>query len=190
MNLSCVYCYTWGVFFKVYLCSDLHMKLIEHSEAYTKIDMHNLGMKIIAVWYSELKLNKKRCFFLCFLSGFQDFCSNFPSTYHQGVVQYDIKSHRKWFLTMLGKSIENLYWSEKWVSSGILSEVWVAYSKPSTLTRPGVMRGPEVPPPFRPSLQFENIFLVILDDRLKEKLLKPWKGALCSHFRVCLSVRP
>ena len=29
----------------------------------------------------------------------------------------------------------------------------------------------------------------ILDDRLKEKLLKPWKGALCSHFRVCLSVR-
>ena len=28
----------------------------------------------------------------------------------------------------------------------------------------------------------------ILDDRLKEKLLKPWKGALCSHYRVCLSV--
>ena len=28
----------------------------------------------------------------------------------------------------------------------------------------------------------------ILDDRLKEKLLKPWKGALCSHFRVCFSV--
>ena len=29
----------------------------------------------------------------------------------------------------------------------------------------------------------------ILDDRLKEKLLKPWKVALCFHFRVCLSVR-
>ena len=28
----------------------------------------------------------------------------------------------------------------------------------------------------------------ILDDRLNEKLLKPWKGALSSHFRV--SVRP
>ena len=28
----------------------------------------------------------------------------------------------------------------------------------------------------------------ILDDRLKEKLLKPWKSALCSHFRVCFSV--
>ena len=28
----------------------------------------------------------------------------------------------------------------------------------------------------------------ILDDRLKEKLLKPWKGAFCSHFRVCLCV--
>ena len=28
----------------------------------------------------------------------------------------------------------------------------------------------------------------ILDDRLKEKLLKPWKFALCSHFHVCLSV--
>ena len=28
----------------------------------------------------------------------------------------------------------------------------------------------------------------ILDDRLKEKLLKPWKGAHSSHFRVCLSV--
>ena len=27
----------------------------------------------------------------------------------------------------------------------------------------------------------------ILDDRLKEKLLKPWKGAHSSHFRVCLS---
>ena len=30
----------------------------------------------------------------------------------------------------------------------------------------------------------------ILDDRLKEKLLKPWKGALCFHFRVCPSVCP
>ena len=28
----------------------------------------------------------------------------------------------------------------------------------------------------------------ILDDRLKEKILKPWKGAHSSHFRVCLSV--
>ena len=28
----------------------------------------------------------------------------------------------------------------------------------------------------------------ILDDRFKEKLLKPWKGAHSSHFRVCLSV--
>ena len=32
----------------------------------------------------------------------------------------------------------------------------------------------------------------ILDDRLKEKLLKSWKGAHSSHLRVCvcLSVRP
>ena len=30
----------------------------------------------------------------------------------------------------------------------------------------------------------------IIDDRLKEKLLKPWKGAHSSHIRVCLSVRP
>ena len=30
----------------------------------------------------------------------------------------------------------------------------------------------------------------ILDDRLKEKLLNPWKGALSSQFRVCPSVRP
>ena len=29
----------------------------------------------------------------------------------------------------------------------------------------------------------------ILDDRLKEKLLKPWKSAHSSHFRVCPSVR-
>ena len=28
----------------------------------------------------------------------------------------------------------------------------------------------------------------ILDDRLKEKFLKPSKGVLCIHFRVCLSV--
>ena len=28
----------------------------------------------------------------------------------------------------------------------------------------------------------------ILNDRLKEKFLKPWKGVLCIHFRVCLSV--
>ena len=28
----------------------------------------------------------------------------------------------------------------------------------------------------------------ILDNRLKEKILKPWKGALSIHFRVCLSV--
>ena len=28
----------------------------------------------------------------------------------------------------------------------------------------------------------------ILDDRLKEKILKPWKGVLCIHFRVCLPV--
>ena len=28
----------------------------------------------------------------------------------------------------------------------------------------------------------------ILDDRLKEELLKPWKGAHSSHFRVCLSI--
>ena len=29
----------------------------------------------------------------------------------------------------------------------------------------------------------------ILDDRLKEKLMKPWKGAHSSHFRMCPSVR-
>ena len=29
----------------------------------------------------------------------------------------------------------------------------------------------------------------IFDDRLKEKSLKPWKGALCIHFRVCVSAR-
>ena len=29
----------------------------------------------------------------------------------------------------------------------------------------------------------------ILDDRLKEKLLKAWKGAHSSHFRVCLFLR-
>ena len=28
----------------------------------------------------------------------------------------------------------------------------------------------------------------ILDDRLKEKILKLWKGALSNHFRMCLSV--
>ena len=28
----------------------------------------------------------------------------------------------------------------------------------------------------------------ILDDRLKEKLMKPWKGAHSSHFPVCLCV--
>ena len=28
----------------------------------------------------------------------------------------------------------------------------------------------------------------IIDDRLKEKLLKPWKGAHSSHSRVCLCV--
>ena len=28
----------------------------------------------------------------------------------------------------------------------------------------------------------------ILDDRLKEKFLKPWKGVLCIHFRVCVCV--
>ena len=28
----------------------------------------------------------------------------------------------------------------------------------------------------------------ILDDGLKEKFLKPWKGVLCIHFRVCVSV--
>ena len=33
-----------------------------------------------------------------------------------------------------------------------------------------------------------NIVGPILDDRLKEKFLKPWKGVLCIHFRVCLSV--
>ena len=32
------------------------------------------------------------------------------------------------------------------------------------------------------------IFGPILDDRLKEKFLKPWKGVLCIHFRVCVSV--
>ena len=33
----------------------------------------------------------------------------------------------------------------------------------------------------------------LLDDRLKENLkqiLKPWKGVICFHFRVCPSVRP
>ena len=29
----------------------------------------------------------------------------------------------------------------------------------------------------------------IFDDKLKEKILKPWKGALSSHY-VCVSVRP
>ena len=28
----------------------------------------------------------------------------------------------------------------------------------------------------------------ILENRLKEKILKPWKFVLCIHFRVCLSV--
>ena len=38
-----------------------------------------------------------------------------------------------------------------------------------------------------------NIIGPILDDRLEEKILKPWKGALSSHsvcLSVCLSVRP
>ena len=38
----------------------------------------------------------------------------------------------------------------------------------------------------------ENIGILIVgpirDDRLKEKILKPWKGVLCINFRVCLSV--
>ena len=33
-----------------------------------------------------------------------------------------------------------------------------------------------------------TIFGPILDDRLKEKILKPWKGVHSSHF-VCVSVR-
>ena len=33
-----------------------------------------------------------------------------------------------------------------------------------------------------------SLFGSILDDRLKEKLLKPWKGAHSSHFRVCVCV--
>ena len=33
-----------------------------------------------------------------------------------------------------------------------------------------------------------TFFWPILDDRLKEKFMKPWKGVLCIHFRVCLSV--
>ena len=36
--------------------------------------------------------------------------------------------------------------------------------------------------------KFYQLIGPILDDRLKEKLLKPWKGALCFHFRVCPSV--
>ena len=36
---------------------------------------------------------------------------------------------------------------------------------------------------------FSNLIVgPILDDRLKEKLLKTWKGAHSSHFRVCVSV--
>ena len=43
------------------------------------------------------------------------------------------------------------------------------------------------------AIQFENrkvqyVIGPILDDRLKEKILKPWKGAHSSHFRVCVSV--
>ena len=33
-----------------------------------------------------------------------------------------------------------------------------------------------------------TVFGPILDDRLKEKILKPWKGGHSSHFRVCLCV--
>ena len=36
--------------------------------------------------------------------------------------------------------------------------------------------------------KFYQLIGPILDDRLKEKLLKPWKGALSSNS-VCLSVR-
>ena len=28
----------------------------------------------------------------------------------------------------------------------------------------------------------------ILDDKLKEKFLEPWKGVLCIHVRACLCV--
>ena len=40
-------------------------------------------------------------------------------------------------------------------------------------------------------LQVNIIIIIIIIigpilDRLKEKILKPWKGALSSHFRVCL----
>ena len=38
-------------------------------------------------------------------------------------------------------------------------------------------------------LKLETVFGPILDDRLKEKILKHWKGALSSHS-VCVSVRP
>ena len=38
------------------------------------------------------------------------------------------------------------------------------------------------------TIYYRCVFGPILDDRLKEKLLKPWKGALSSHFHVCLSV--
>ena len=34
----------------------------------------------------------------------------------------------------------------------------------------------------------QGVFGPILDDRLKEKSLRPWKGALSIHFRVCVSV--
>ena len=30
------------------------------------------------------------------------------------------------------------------------------------------------------------IIWLVIDDRLKEKVLKPWEDALCIHFRVCL----
>ena len=35
-------------------------------------------------------------------------------------------------------------------------------------------------------LNIDKYIEPILDDRLKEKFLKPWKGVLCIHFRVCL----
>ena len=46
--------------------------------------------------------------------------------------------------------------------------------------------------PFPNMFEFCLKYLIrpILYDRLKEKILKPWKGALSIHFRVFPSVRP
>ena len=115
-----------------------------------------------------------------------------PSTYDQGAVRYmarcpavsDLKLDA-WLWAMSSSLCQGLLLLSWWRHG--LTALWTWWTSTNSAARKRSLTWSTFQPS-GPSSEYSiwSVFGPILDDRLKEKILKPWKGVLCIHFRVCL----